>query len=147
MFALVKGYAERAADAYARAYKVAPANNAQYRQGLLEKLQGLYKIRFDKTDGVLDWATAVMSKPMPDPTSAVSPVKEETPANTTSTSTTSSTTTTTDKPAANTTTTDKTTKPATDSDKPANTTTKPTTKTKSTTKVSSKSTTKKKGTR
>ncbi|MGC2235663.1 MAG: hypothetical protein WA584_05855 [Pyrinomonadaceae bacterium] len=159
MLALIKGYAERGSDAYARASNLAASStDAAYKKSLTDKLQALYKIRFDKTDGIPTYVSTVMSKPMPDPSTPVEPVKEETPA--TTTSTTSSTTTTpsttptstTTKPATtptNTTTkpTDTTVKPTTDTTKPT-TTVKPTSTTKpstSKTTTKTKATTKKKG--
>jgi len=154
LYALEKGYADRAIDAYARAYKIAPTTNPTYRTGLFEKLQALYKIRFDKTDGINDYVSTVMSKPMPDPATAVTPVVEETKPATTTTGTTSTTTPSTTKPTTDATTkptSTPTTKPATDTTtKPATTTpTKPTstTTTKPSTSSKSKTATKKKGTR
>lgn len=155
MLGLVKGYADRAIDAYARASKLAESGtDAAYKKSLNDKLQALYKIRFDKTDGIAAYVSTVMSKPMPNPATPVEPIKEDTPATTptttSSTTTTNPSTTSTTKPATtptNTTTkpTDSTTKPATDTTKPT-TTVKPTTTTKpSTSKTSTKTTTKKKG--
>lgn len=165
MLALIKGYAERGSDAYARASKLAASStDAAYKKSLTDKLEALYKIRYDKTDGIPAYVSSVLSKPMPDPSTPVEPIKEETPATTTTTSTSSTTTnpstnSSTTKPTTtptntttNTTTkpTDTTTKPATDSTKPtttvkpATTPTKPTTS-KATTKT--KATTKKKGLR
>lgn len=160
MFALIKGYIDRAIDAYARAHKLAKADtkiSADYTKGLYDKLQGLYKLRFDKTDGMDAHFAAVTSKPMPDPTTPVTPVVEATTATTTTPSTTKpATTDTTTKPV----TTDTTTKPATTTTKPADTTTKPATTTKPTSTTTTKpaassktatkskvTTTKKKGTR
>jgi hypothetical protein len=157
MLALEKGYADRGIDAYARASKLAATStDAAYKKGLNDKLQALYKIRFDNTTGIDTYVSTVMSKPMPDPSTPVEPIKEETPATTT---TTSSTTTTPSTTPANTTTkptttptntttkpTDTTTKPATDTTKPT-TTVKPATTTKPSTSKTTKTTTKKKGVR
>jgi hypothetical protein len=98
MWALQKGYADRAIDAYARAYKLAndnPKTDAAYKKALYDKLQGLYKLRFEKTDGIDAYVASVMNKPMPNPATEVTPVAEETPATTTSSTTTPTTTTTT----------------------------------------------------
>jgi len=85
--ALIKGYIERAMDALARAHKVAkdgtPAEK-QYKEGLYKDLQGLYKQRFDKDAGLPEWVAATTAKPLPDPTSTVQPVAEETTTTTTS---------------------------------------------------------------
>jgi len=85
-----KGYADRAIDAYARAYKLAKANtkaeNKAYTDSLYTKLKELYAFRYNgKTDGIDAFVATVSSKPMPDPTSEVTPVKEEVPATTTNT--------------------------------------------------------------
>ena len=139
---LEKGYFERAIDAYARAYKIATANVAtakpdkkpkltEYKDGLYKDLQGLYKDRFTKLDGLDAYIAAQTSKPLPDPTSEVMPIKEVVPTTTTTTSTTTT------KPVTTTTTTT-TTKPTT-----TTTTTNPTT----TTKPSSSTTTPKKPTK
>jgi tetratricopeptide (TPR) repeat protein len=130
IWALQKGYADRAIDAYARAYKLASANpktEAAYKTALYEKLQGLYKLRFEKTDGIDAYVASVMNKPMPNPATEVTPVAEETPATTTSSTTTPTTTTTTPS-----------TKPATTN----TTTTKPATTTTTTTKPSASTPTK-----
>lgn len=135
MFAMEKGYADRAIDAYARAYKLAsadPKTDAAYKTGLYEKLQGLYKLRFDKTDGIDAYVSTVMSKPMPNPLTAVTPVADETPATTSSTTTPTTTTTTTNPstkpPTTNNTTTTKPSTTSTTTNKPtASTMTKTTT--------------------
>ncbi len=84
---LAKGYADRAIDAYARAYKLASTNQAvkkEYKDGLYKLLQELFKFRYNgKTDSLDTFVASVMSKPMPDPTTTVSPVVEATPATTT----------------------------------------------------------------
>ncbi|MCA1624741.1 MAG: hypothetical protein LC768_13240 [Acidobacteria bacterium] len=160
LLGLQKGYADRAIDAYARAYKLASANkdpkNKAYADALYTKLKELYAFRYDnKTEGIDAFVATVMSKPMPDPTTDVTPVKEAAPVTPTTTSTatpggaTKSSTMTTDttpaaqpeRPAATaTTTTTKTTVESNGSTK--TTTTKPATKT-----PVKKPTPKKKGTR
>lgn len=150
MVGLQKGYADRSIDAYARAYKLAKADTnqtKQYTDGLYTRLKELYAFRYDgKTDGIDAFVSTVQNKPLPDPATEVTPVKEETPATTTTTSTTNTTTTPT-----------KPTTPATNPVKPATTTpTKPvsqttttgTEKTATNTKAKTvKPTPKKKGTR
>jgi hypothetical protein len=159
LLGLQKGYADRAIDAYARAYKLAGANkdpkNKAYTDALYTKLKELYAFRYDgKTEGIDTFVATVMSKPMPDPTTDVTPVKEAAPVTTSTTSTaapgaTKSSTMTTDatpaaqpeRPSATaTTTTTKTTVESNGSTK--TTTTKPATKT-----PVKKPTPKKKGTR
>jgi hypothetical protein len=91
MLGVQKGYADRAIDAYARAYSLAKADpkNQPYANGLYAKLKELYAFRYNgKTDGIDTFVASVMSKPLPDPTTEVTPVKE---AATTTTTTTGST--------------------------------------------------------
>ncbi|MEZ5424890.1 MAG: hypothetical protein R2747_01375 [Pyrinomonadaceae bacterium] len=86
-FALQKGYAERAADAYARAYSLSktakPAPKADYVSGLKQRLEAFYKFRFitdpetpqTEIDSQLtSYVASVSSKPFPSPTSEVQPV-------------------------------------------------------------------------
>lgn len=102
LLGMQKGYADRAIDAYARAYKLASANtdpkNKAYKDALYNKLKELYAFRYDgKIEGIDAFVATVSSKPMPDPSTAVTPVKETAPE---TTSTTSNTTSTTAKPSA-----------------------------------------------
>lgn len=112
MVANQKGYADRAIDAYSRAYKYAKEDKSQkkeYVDGLYGKLKDLYGFRYDgKTTGIDEFVATVQSKPMPDPSTTVTPVKEEVPATTTTSETTPATT-----------------KPVTPVTKPATTPTKP----------------------
>ncbi|MDQ3324087.1 MAG: hypothetical protein M3525_16855, partial [Acidobacteriota bacterium] len=66
-YALAKGYADRAIDAYARAYKIASANPAakkEYKDGLYSVMQNLYKFRYDgKIEGIDAYVAGVMSRP------------------------------------------------------------------------------------
>jgi hypothetical protein len=95
-YALAKGYADRAIDAYARAYKTAstnPATRKEYKDGLYGVIQDLYKFRYDgKIDGIDAYVASVMNKPLPDPTTAITPVVEATPATGGSSLTSSNTT-------------------------------------------------------
>ncbi len=95
--AIFNGTAERALDAYSRAYSLAPDTPAgkPYREGLLTTLTNLYKVRNNgKADGLDQWITTATAKPMPDPTTAITPVNDPDP-----TTTTTSTSTTTAPPA------------------------------------------------
>jgi hypothetical protein len=125
LLALQKGYAERMLDAYARARNSAPASDQAYKDGLYNTMKVLYEVRFDKKDGLDAYLSSIASKPMPDPTSAVTPVAA--PATTPTTSTTT--------PATLPTVTAPTTKPA-------NGTTATTAKTSSTTATTSGTTAK-----
>lgn len=76
ILALQKGYAERMIDAYARARNVA-VNDKLYQDSLYETIKVLYSVRFDgKKDGVDQYISSLISKPMPDPTTPVNPVIE-----------------------------------------------------------------------
>ncbi len=92
LLATQKGYAERAIDAYARAYKISGANPQtakEYKDALYTKLKELYVFRYDgKTDGIDAFVASVMNKPMPDPLSSVTPVTVTPAATTTTTSST-----------------------------------------------------------
>ena len=97
MLGLQKGYADRAIDAYARAYKIASGNTdpktKPYKDALYTKLKELYAFRYDgKTEGIDAYVSTVMSKPLPDPTTAVTPVVEAAPATTTTTTSSAPTT-------------------------------------------------------
>ncbi len=83
--ALLNGYAERAMDAYARAHQVAKGTPEvkAYKDGLYKTMQSLYNVRFAKTDGMDSFIASLVSKPMPDPTSTVTPIVEEPKADTT----------------------------------------------------------------
>lgn len=92
LYALEKGYAERGADAYARTYKLIKDDAKvpkDYKDLVFSRLQQLYKFRNDdKTDGLDTYVASIMSKPFPNPTSAVEPIKDETDTATTSTTST-----------------------------------------------------------
>jgi tetratricopeptide (TPR) repeat protein len=144
---LQKGYAERMIDAYGRARTLATTDKA-YQDALYANLKVLYGFRFDGNNatGLDSYVSGLVSKPMPDPTSAVTPVPDTTPATTNTTATTPSTTssTLTTTPTSNTTNnarTSTTTDATTTKAKTATTTTK-TTPAKTTTPAP-----KKKGTR
>ncbi|MGI8468292.1 MAG: hypothetical protein ACR2N3_07555 [Pyrinomonadaceae bacterium] len=141
LYALQKGYAERAADTYARAAKLASTDTSatkEQKDGLLTLAKQFYGIRYNndptKFDGFDTYYAGLTNKPLVDPTTAVTPVVEQTPAATTPGAATTSTPVTTATPS--TTTTAKPTPPT------------PSTTTTTTTKPSTTSTPpKKKGTR
>lgn len=99
--ALFKGYAERAMDAFGRAWSLAKSDTPagqKYKDGLYQQIQDLYKTRFeDKQDGLNTWISSAVARPLPDPNTTVQPVVD---ADTTTDTTT--TTTTVAKPAATT---------------------------------------------
>jgi hypothetical protein len=73
---MLNGYAERAMDAYSRAYSIAKADPKAkaYADTVYKQIQALYTVRFQKQEGINEWITATVAKPFPDPTSAVTPV-------------------------------------------------------------------------
>lgn len=84
--ALFNGYAERSMDAYGRAHKLASEatpEGKKYKEGLFTIISGLYELRFNKKDGVVNWIATTTAKPLPNPTSTVEPIKDPEPANST----------------------------------------------------------------
>jgi hypothetical protein len=85
LLALARGTADRAADAFGRAYKIAAADPklAQLKTNVAKTLTDLYKFRFNLADAkqadVDAYVNGLTSKPMPDPATAVTPVVVETP--------------------------------------------------------------------
>jgi hypothetical protein len=82
-----KALADRAIDAFARAYAVAKADSKlppAASAARLKDLEQMYKIRNkDQTAGMDALVASIMSKPLPDPSSPVTPVIEDTPTTTT----------------------------------------------------------------
>jgi hypothetical protein len=87
--ALANGTAERAMDAFARAYTLSASTPAAkpYKDKMYKNLQDAYKLRFAKTEGLDSWIAATVSKPMPNPLTAITPVFDAETKTTTSTST------------------------------------------------------------
>jgi hypothetical protein len=96
--ALANGYAERAMDAFARAYTLGVAK--AYKDLMYKNLELAFKARYGKTDALTQaWIADAVKKPLPNPTTPVTPIADPKPAATTTTgSTTTTTTTTTGKP-------------------------------------------------
>ena len=120
--ALFNGYTERAMDAIGRAHKMAKSDTPAlktFKEGLYKRLQDLYKLRFDKLDGMDAWIATTTAKPLPNPTSEVTPVADPEPTTTTTSTTTTPVAPVTAKPATT------TAKPAATTAKPATTTAKP----------------------
>jgi len=92
LFGLEKANAERGADAFARAYSFALADknaSQEYRKVLRDNLKLLYDFRFKKPDETEDttakmnqFVTAVMAKPLPNPSDTVMPILEKKPEDT-----------------------------------------------------------------
>jgi len=91
--AMFNGYAERALDAFARAYKLAPSGTPAektYKDTVYKVIVDLYKSRFEKETGINEYIAAAVAKPFPNPMSEVKPVSDPKP-ETSTTNTTSST--------------------------------------------------------
>ncbi len=82
-----RAYTERALDAYARAYQIAKSNpkiTQKYKDVVLGRINDLYKFRYQnnpelRTDSAINtYIAGVMAKPMPDPSSNVEPIMENT---------------------------------------------------------------------
>ncbi len=88
---MLNGTLERAMDAFSRAWTFAksttPAEKA-YKDNLFKTLGEIYKVRFEKADGLDAWVKGTPAKPMPDPTTTITPVIDPDPVPTTTTSTT-----------------------------------------------------------
>jgi len=79
--ALANGYAERAMDAFARAYNLGTVK--AYKDLMYKNLQDAFKVRYGKIDQLTPaWIAEAVKKPLPNPTSPVAPISDE-PANTT----------------------------------------------------------------
>ncbi len=86
MYALQKGFTERAIDAYSRAYKIAAAapngKGKKDSDGYYNRLKSLYTFRFDGTNptGLDKFIADQVAKPFPNPATPVTPVVEVAPA-------------------------------------------------------------------
>ncbi len=79
--ALFNGYTERALDAFGRAYKLADekvASEKELKADVYKTLQNLYERRFPNrtAEGLDNYISQTVSKPLPDPTSEVKPVDD-----------------------------------------------------------------------
>lgn len=72
-----KAYAERGIDAYARAQQL--ASDAKYKAGLAASIEALYKVRFQKIDGLSAFVTDTLKKSFPDPSTVPTPIVEADP--------------------------------------------------------------------
>jgi hypothetical protein len=70
--ALANGTAERAMDAFARAYTLGQA--APYKASMKKNVEDAYRLRFAKTDGVDSWIANTVKQPLVNPTTPVTPI-------------------------------------------------------------------------
>lgn len=88
--ALYNGYLERAMDSFARAHKNYSTKTDAYsktrKDEVYKELQALYKRRFEKDAGLDAYMATTLARPLPNPTSEVTPVVDtDAPAATTTT--------------------------------------------------------------
>lgn len=77
--ALINGYLDRAADAYARAYKAAETSKTP-KEAVYKDLQDVYKARYgEKMEGFDQYLAKVATTAFPDPSSEVKPVASTPP--------------------------------------------------------------------
>lgn len=88
LVAMANGTAERAMDAFSRAFTNADPKAVDYKKQMKSNVEAAYKLRFGKTDGVDSWIAAVASKPFPNPTSPITPISDPEPVKTATTSST-----------------------------------------------------------
>jgi tetratricopeptide (TPR) repeat protein len=76
----LNGYAERALDYYSRAYKMTKDDAASkaYKDGIYNQITGIYNVRTGSSDKakVDAYIAQAVTKPLPDPTSPVTPVSD-----------------------------------------------------------------------
>ena len=83
---VLNGTAERAMDYYSRAYKLAKTDTPAaktYKDALYKDLSILYEGRFQKKDGLDAYIATVTAKPVPDPSTPITPVNDPEPTTTT----------------------------------------------------------------
>lgn len=88
--ALANGTAERAMDVFSRAYTLAANTPAAkpYKDKMYKNIEGAYKLRFGKTDGLsATWIDNEVKKPMLNPSTPVTPVSDPEPVTTTTSTT------------------------------------------------------------
>ena len=82
--ALANGTAERAMDAFARAYNLGVAK--AYKDLMYKNLQDAFKVRYGKTDALnASWIAEAVKKPLPNPTTPVTPIADPDAVTTTTT--------------------------------------------------------------
>ncbi|MBV9242925.1 MAG: hypothetical protein JO314_13050, partial [Acidobacteria bacterium] len=81
--AVLNGVAERAMDAYSRAYTTSP--KAEYKTAMKEKISSVYKTRYpDKAPMTVDqWIASTVNKPFVDPATPIQPIADPEPVKTT----------------------------------------------------------------
>lgn len=70
--AMANGTAERAMDAFARAYTLGQA--AAYKAAMKKNVEDAYRLRFAKTDGVDTWIANAVKQPLVNPATPITPI-------------------------------------------------------------------------
>lgn len=83
--AMSNGVAERAIDAFSRAHSL--GQSPAYKANMKKNVDGAYKVRFGKIEGVDAWVAGLSGKPFPNPTTPIAPISDPEPVTTTTTTT------------------------------------------------------------
>lgn len=86
LVAMSNGTAERAMDAFSRAYTL--AKDATYKAKMKKNVEDAYFVRLGKKEPVDAWIATAVTKPFPNPTTPITPITDPDPVTTTTTSTT-----------------------------------------------------------
>lgn len=85
LVAMSNGVAERAMDAFSRAYTLGQA--APYKAKMKKNAEDAYKVRFGKVEGLDAWISSAVAKPFVNPTTPIAPVSDPEPVKTATTTT------------------------------------------------------------
>ena len=80
LVALSNGTAERAMDAFSRAYTLGA--KAEYKSKMKKNVADAYKLRFAKDEGVDAWIASTVSKPFINPSTPITPISDPEPVKT-----------------------------------------------------------------
>lgn len=83
LVAMSNGTAERAMDAFARAYTLGQA--PAYKAKMKKNVEDAYKVRFAKSDGLDAWIASAVAKPFVNPTTPIAPISDPEPVKTATT--------------------------------------------------------------
>jgi hypothetical protein len=84
LVAMSNGTAERAMDAFSRAYTLGQA--PAYKAKMKKNVEDAYKLRFAKSEGVDAWIASAVAKPFVNPTTPIAPIADPEPTKTATTS-------------------------------------------------------------
>ena len=75
--AMSNGTSERAIDAFSRAYTLGQA--PAYKAKVKTNIEGAYRVRFGKMDGMDGWIMTAVAKPFVNPSTPIEPIKDPEP--------------------------------------------------------------------